>query len=648
MPLTIQYDSLGRPPKKGEQARKPANFFFISMPRVKVLVNRGDMLFSYYRKTFLFITLTVFFLFGRSQEADTLATRQLSDVEVVEKVRPGVTREATPVQRLDKERIEQLGLQDLSEAVRRFSGVTLKDYGGSGGLKTVSIRGFGTQHTAVSYDGVTITDAQSGQVDISRFSLDNIESVSLVIGQGDEIFQTARMFASVGALQLTTSVPRFTDRRYRVAGQVKSGSFGLANPSLRYEQKISDTYALTVDGDWLRADGQYEFKVDYGDTILQEKRSNSDIRTYRSEINFYADWKQQGNLRAKAYYFDSHRGLPGSVVLYNDYHTERLQNKNTFGQLVYENQLKTRFRVKGQAKFDYSWTRYRDFHSRYQGGVQTDTYKQKETYVSAVGLYQPHQTVSISLAEDFFMNELDATTPNCVFPSRYTSLTAFSSQYKDSRLTVTAGLLGTYIVEKVEVGEAADNRKKLSPSVSLSYRVLRNQNLRVRFSYKNIFRNPTFNDLYYDRMGNSKLLPERATQYNAGLTWSSSLAGLSLDYISLTADGYYNRVHDKIVALPTMVFWKMLNMGEVKIKGIDLNVSSRFRLPADIYLQTDGSYSWQDATDRTSEGSKIYGHQIPYTPCHAGSVSVSLENPWVNVSWLLTAVGERYSLAQNI
>ena len=117
------------------------------------------------------------------QQIDTTAYHELSGVEVVEKVRPSVTREGTPLQIMDRAGIDRLGVQDLSEAVKRFSGVTVQDYGGIGGLKTVSVRSLGAKHTAVSYDGVTITDAQSGQVDITRFSLDNVEMLSLSIGQ---------------------------------------------------------------------------------------------------------------------------------------------------------------------------------------------------------------------------------------------------------------------------------------------------------------------------------------------------------------------------------------------------------------------------------------------------------------------------------
>ena len=54
-----------------------------------------------------------------------------SGVEVVEKVRPSVTREGTLLQIMDRAGIDRLGVQDPSEAVKRFSGVTVQDYGGS-------------------------------------------------------------------------------------------------------------------------------------------------------------------------------------------------------------------------------------------------------------------------------------------------------------------------------------------------------------------------------------------------------------------------------------------------------------------------------------------------------------------------------------
>lgn len=577
---------------------------------------------------------------------DTAVYHRLSGVEVVAKTRRSATRETTPLQIIDRAGIERLGLRDLSEAVKRFSGVTVQDYGGIGGLKTVSVRSLGAKHTAVSYDGVAIADAQSGQTDISRFSLDNVEMLSLSIGQADDIFQTARLYASAGALNIRTARPDFETAPFHLKAQVKGGSFGLVNPYLRYEQKIGDGWAAAWDGDFLRADGHYPFTLVNGEQAEKKKRRNSDIETWRTELNLSGRVGRAGRLAVKGYYFQSERGLPGSVILYNDYAGERLWDKNAFAQAHYETRFNRQFAFQALAKYNYAWNRYQDVNNKYPGGKQIDRYTQNEYYGSAAGLYTPSARFSFSLAEDFFVNTLDNTLPGCPFPTRYSSLTAAAAQYKDSRLTVTASLLGTYMTERVETGEAPADRRRLSPAVSASWRLWKEQNLRVRASYKDIFRVPTFNDLYYLRIGNTNLQPEKATQYNLGLTWSGILPGMS--FLSLSADGYYNRVKDKIVAIPTMFVWKMMNMGEVRIGGLDANLSAGIPVYGRVEVQLQAAYTFQRAIDVTDREAKNYRDQIPYTPRHAGTVSVSLVNPWLNLSYGLVMAGDRYALPQNI
>ncbi len=600
----------------------------------------------FYRQVFLCL-FCLPFAGNISAQIDTTRVHELTGVEVVEKSRPSVTRETTPIQVLDKAAIERLGVDNLSEAIKRFSGVAVHDYGGIGGLKTVSVRSLGAKHTAVAYDGITLTNAQTGQVDIGRFSLDNVDQVLLSIGQSDDIFQTARMYASAGALSLKTRRPDLEHRSYRLMMQMKTGSFGWINPVLRYEQQLMKPLTITLDADYQRADGQYPYTFTNGSIVTKEKRKNSDIESYHAEINLFADLKSGGDLQLKGYWFNSDRGLPGSVILYNDYHTERLKDKNGFVQAQYYNRLNDKLQLKASGKFDYAWTRYRDYHSRYVGGLQQDVYTQREYYGSASAFYQPLQGLSFSLAEDVFYNTLDATTPKCPFPERLTLLTALAAQYQNTRFTATASLLGTFITESLVVGESAPDRKKLSPAVSVSYRILSEQNLRLRASYKHSYRIPTFNDLYYDRIGNRELDPEQAIQYNIGATWSGTLSDWNVDYLSFTVDGYYNHVKDKIVAIPTMFIWKMMNMGKVNIGGLDANMSAHINLPAMFSISLDANYTWQHAVDRTDETSKIYGHQIPYTPEHAGTISLAVENPWVNVAWSLNATGKRYALQQN-
>ena len=93
---------------------------------------------------------------------------------------------------MDSGEMLRLGVTDIADALHRMPGINLRDYGGAGGLKTVSVRGFGAQHTGVSYDGVLLSECQSGEIDVSRYALDHVQSLRLTVGDNDDIFVSAR------------------------------------------------------------------------------------------------------------------------------------------------------------------------------------------------------------------------------------------------------------------------------------------------------------------------------------------------------------------------------------------------------------------------------------------------------------------------
>ena len=86
---------------------------------------------------------------------------QIEKVTVTARRSPNKVTSAVPIQTMSRQDISQLGIQNMADAVRRFAGANVKDYGGIGGLKTVSIRNMGAAHTAVSYDGVAVSNCQA-------------------------------------------------------------------------------------------------------------------------------------------------------------------------------------------------------------------------------------------------------------------------------------------------------------------------------------------------------------------------------------------------------------------------------------------------------------------------------------------------------
>ena len=136
-----------------------------------------------------------------SAQEVTGKVHQIEKVTVTARRSPNKVTSAVPIQTMSRQDISQLGIQNMADAVRRFAGANVKDYGGIGGLKTVSIRNMGAAHTAVSYDGVAVSNCQAGQIDIGRFSLDNVSMLSLAIGQSEDLLQSARLYASAGCAE---------------------------------------------------------------------------------------------------------------------------------------------------------------------------------------------------------------------------------------------------------------------------------------------------------------------------------------------------------------------------------------------------------------------------------------------------------------
>ena len=82
-----------------------------------------------------------------SLNSDSRALHQV----VVEGHRTPVNVAVThPQQEMDREQMEQLGVTSIADAAKRFAGTNVRDYGGIGGMKTVSVRNIGAHHTAVS------------------------------------------------------------------------------------------------------------------------------------------------------------------------------------------------------------------------------------------------------------------------------------------------------------------------------------------------------------------------------------------------------------------------------------------------------------------------------------------------------------------
>ena len=585
-----------------------------------------------------------------SVQKDTADTKQLDEVEVTAKntVKPS----STPIQEFKQYRLKELNALQVSDAVKHFSGVIVKDYGGIGGLKTVSVRSLGAAHTAVAIDGIAMGNAQNGQIDIGRFSLDNVDVISLTNGQDDQIFQSARQVSAASVLNIKSTFPEFDNKIVKGRVSFKGGSFGLLNPAATVAIKMSNKVAMTLSGEYLFANGRYPYVLEYGsegDSSSVELRQNTDVENIRAELALYGkDSVQDGNV--KAYFFQSKRGLPGATIFYNtaNFSSQRITDRDIFVQGHYRRQLMPKLAFQLNAKYQYSFTHYLDPVYLGSLGKEENFYHQQEGYLSAGLLYNVLSSLSFSLNTDGIISTLDADLQNFAYPIRYQWLTALSGKCVNDWVIASATALFTVVDEEVRSGTASKGYFRVNPFVSATFKPFRKINLRFRVFYKNIFRLPTFNDLYYGRVGNINLKPESTNQYNVGITYKAYLADF-LPKVELSCDVYHNSVRDKIVAYPTknIYTWTMLNYGKVSINGIDFTGEVSLKPHSKVMILLGASYTYNRALNVTDPNSSDYKHQIPYTPRISGSGRASLQTPWFDINYSLIWSGHRYAVNQN-
>ena len=586
-------------------------------------------------------------------QSDTIVGRvhELEGVTVTESQRRHTLTSTAPLHLLDRRDMLSMGITDMADALHRLPGITLRDYGGAGGMKTVSVRGFGAKHTGVSYDGVMLSECQSGEIDLSRYSLDNVEGLSLTIGDNDDIFIPARQSSTPAVLNIETLRMRTDDTRPHLTAQVKQGSFGLISPFVRYEQNLSNRFAFSLVGEYTYADNDYPYSIQNGNETVSDRRSNSRMNSWHGELNFLYQTNRVSRLSGKLYYYDNDRQLPGQVHYYTNLSGEALRDRNAFGQLLYQTRWDDKLSLKWLAKYNWAESVYRD--RMMQGGVNDASYWQREVYSSAVLLYTPDERWAMDYSMDYAFNNLNGSSWRTLVgkPYRHTMLQSATAKYQSRRLKVIVRLLlSLYLNGQSEMPattrqdvqqNSADNMQRLSPSLSVSYKLLADQDLYVRASYKNIFRSPTFNESYYYHYGSTNLKPESTDQLNVGVTYTAPLSRRNM--LTVTLDGYYNHVKDMIVAVPQNMFvWTCVNLDKVRSYGLDATMRASRQVAEGHQVAVAGSYSYQRVEDRNNPEATTYGYQVAYMPRHQGSLSVSYENPWVNVSLHGTSISSRW------
>ena len=573
-----------------------------------------------------------------AQETDTLSAAAVYGV----KSRP-VVRAAEEVYLP----LQAAAPRQVAAVLQHFTGVQVKDYGGAGGLKTVNVRSLGSEHVGIFLDGIQVDNAQNMQVDLGRFSTDGIAQVALYNGQKSRRLQTAKEYASGAAVHLTSGKPLHFDGsggRFRLRG----GSLGTLNPSLLWDKYLSEGITLRTQAEFLTSSGRYKYPC-FDTTLVRE---NGDIKALRLEAQLFGTLRK-GEWIIHAYTYGSERGFPGPVIRRAagfPFSAERQADQDLFVQGGWDQDWTERYSTSLKFKYSNDYTHYDTHPEKNPMAMPYDLhYRQQSGYVSLAQSYVLADPWSVDLSTDGQFNALDSDVGQFVTPRRAVFTGALATRVAWNAFRAAAHLVYTGAWDFFDTPSAGGwsredtYRDAWMPSLSVFWRPF--QWLEVDAYAKRSYRLPSFNDLYYSQMGNSSLVPEQAEQLGADLRFegSSPLANWEL-----RISPYFNRVSDKIVAIPTssQFRWTMLNIGLVDVTGLDTKAEAGFKR-GDWELEGTLRYSFQQALDHSDPDGLTYGNQIPYIPRHSGGLGLQVRYDGWAFTWDTSLSGGKWSRTAN-
>ena len=590
------------------------------------------------RKAFITIILLISASWTSfAQEADTLAASTVYSA----RWRPA----SLPSESVVCQEASISGSINIADVVRNFTGIQIKDYGGAGGLKTINVRSLGSEHVGVFLDGIQIDNAQNMQVDLGRFSTEDISYIQLYESTRAENLQTAKEYVSGTALHMETQSPWFSGGRLLLRG----GSFGTLNPFLRWNFPLGKRIALRVSANYLQSNGRYEYPC-FDTTLVRE---NSDIRSLRLDAQFFGELRD-GKWNIHLYSYGSDRGFPGPVIRRAagfPFSAERQQDQNTFVQGGWKQYWTDRYSTALRLKYSDDFIHYDSHPEKNPMAMPADVkYRQKAGYVSIAQSYALSNPWAVDLSTDYQYNVLDSDVGQFVRPRRGVLTSALASRLSRERFRAAGHIAymraWDFFDSRNAGGWTRENavRDAWMPSVSVYYETPKH--LQLSAFAKKTWRLPSFNDLYYTLMGNSNLVPESAFQSGMEMQWHSYVKRF---YLHFRLSPYYNQVDNKIVAIPTssQFRWTMLNIGVADIYGAETKADVHYHAPkwqGGVCLR----YTYQKALDHSTPGSQTWGNQVPYIPRHSASlVADYIFMGDLTLKWETTFTGGKWSRSAN-
>lgn len=519
-----------------------------------------------------------YFLFAQT---DSLSFHTQT-VEITDSILHHFRNSRSDVSIFAKDSLQSFGISGISidAVLRQAEGLYIRNYGGHGGVKTMSFRGFATQQSTFTINNIPYTSPQSGTVNIANFLLDTYDEIAVFRAPANAVVNPLGGNVNVSL-------------QNKKAKRAISGALGL------YGEKI---IGANWGWKWQKMHLQLAYKNiqakdNFPYEINGEKglRDNAGFRSQQYQGQYDYDISPSLHFSYFLTGFRNIQGIPDPIVTGNTKaNGDSLQQQDVFQYAQLTISPPQIHHIWQPSRITITANQHYNKMQALTGG-KTDIYKNQY----ALGQVQISHIFAKHLLHTVFQVENSYLEGNNL-------AIRFRPVYSVERWQGNVGVEHQFLAKKWQT------HSLLRLNMLSQYGVLGNMSLGGTFVQKNMTffahlihgkRVPAFNELYYFGYGNADLKPEKIYSADIGVLIQKKI----FVPISFKINFFANRTQNKIISIPlSPVRWSTQSIGIAQTWGAEYSLEAKLTEKQHLYI----NYTLQKSVDLTRNPHPI----LPYTP----------------------------------
>ncbi|KAK3582613.1 hypothetical protein CHS0354_024167 [Potamilus streckersoni] len=536
----------------------------------------------------------------------------------------------------------------LSDKVKFLpGGILLRDYGGAGAIKTLSVRGLPSSNTNIFIDRMQLNDFANSVINFGKIILNSNESLQLSFGfQQNKHTPTASYFTSPASINILSLPENTHNKKFKIDTHILIGSFNTLSSSILFRYFLDSTMSIAAALSGMTTTGKFEYDTQKDGKKITLFRENNDASQSQVSLNLTYQLTKSEKINLALFGWFADKGVAPSRILDN-FSTPAARLKTN--DIIIQSELTTK-KIKNAelnilTKYTYGEFVFNDTSTTPK--PLHDILNQHETFTNASLSHTLSNNLSWFATSDFRYATLSSNRYTHS-PIRFTNETVLGLHLQFENVKLTSFISTTTYLNTTQNSNLVQVRSSVIPrGIACSLHTFANFEIYCFFKWTT--REPSFNERYFQNYGNTNIQHESSKHISLTLSYTL-LNEQPVDHsetLRLSITGYAIWTENKILSVPRNAYAiSVKNIGQVETIGAlaILNLSIQFN-------KWKSDFSTEIAYNATLDKTPLsftYNQQLPYIPqlTIKGSCSVAYDILFLNIN--LDYASGKYFLPENL